>query len=194
MQDKLLKAALTINILISAFLIYYVIDIRHQLEDAVLVNNKVDSLAIDLNGKLAEVNKKTDTILKQKTTNIVHQEIRYIEKESVNDADVEFNTDPAKISIKVNDGEKYYLNTLPDEKYKFDQGKLVIDQAYSTHLDITADEYKRSKWSLITAMNADKDVIGGLNYEIGHTVSATILAGQGIKPYYGLTWRIGGHE
>lgn len=194
MQDKLLKAALIINILISAFLIYYVIDIRHQLEDAVLVNNKVDSLAIDLNGKLAEVNKKTDTILKQKTTNTVHQEIRYIEKESVNDADVEFNTDPAKISIKVNDGEKYYLNTLPDEKYKFDQGKLVIDQAYSTHLDITADEYKRSKWSLITAMNADKDVIGGLNYEIGHTVSATILAGQGIKPYYGLTWRIGGHE
>ena len=194
MQDKLLKAALIINILISAFLMYYVIDIRHQLEDAVLVNNKVDSLAIDLNGKLAEVNKKTDTILKQKTTNTVHQEIRYIEKESVNDADVEFNTDPAKISIKVNDGEKYYLNTLPDEKYKFDQGKLVIDQAYSTHLDITADEYKRSKWSLITAMNADKDVIGGLNYEIGHTVSATILAGQGIKPYYGLTWRIGGHE
>ena len=194
MQDKLLKAALIINILISAFLIYYVIDIRHQLEDAVLVNNKVDSLAIDLNGKLAEVNKKTDTILKQKTTNTVHQEIRYIEKESVNDADVEFNTDPAKISIKVNNGEKYYLNTLPDEKYKFDQGKLVIDQAYSTHLDITADEYKRSKWSLITAMNADKDVIGGLNYEIGHTVSATILAGQGIKPYYGLTWRIGGHE
>ena len=194
MQDKLLKAALIINILISTFLMYYVIDIRHQLEDAVLVNNKVDSLAIDLNGKLAEVNKKTDTILKQKTTNTVHQEIRYIEKESVNDADVEFNTDPAKISIKVNDGEKYYLNTLPDEKYKFDQGKLVIDQAYSTHLDITADEYKRSKWSLITAMNADKDVIGGLNYEIGHTVSATILAGQGIKPYYGLTWRIGGHE
>lgn len=194
MQDKLLKAALIINILISAFLIYYVIDIRHQLEDAVLVNNKVDSLAIDLNGKLAEVNKKTDTILKQKTTNTVHQEIRYIEKESVNDADVEFNTDPAKISIKVNNGEKYYLNTLPDEKYKFDQGKLIIDQAYSTHLDITADEYKRSKWSLITAMNADKDVIGGLNYEIGHTVSATILAGQGIKPYYGLTWRIGGHE
>ena len=189
------KIIIGLLMILTMYNSYALFSLKSELSNyTMILDNKVDSITIDTSGKLQTLNSKVDKLTTQKTTQVVKQEIQYVQKESANDADIEFNTNPAQVSIKVNDGEKYYLNTIPDEKYKFDQGKLVIDQAYSTHLDITADEYKRSKWSLITAMNADKDVIGGLNYEIGHTVSATILAGQGIKPYYGLTWRIGGHE
>ena len=194
MFDKIIKLALILNIIVTGYLSYSIYQIRHQLDDAILVSNQANTIAVSLDGKLQEVSDKTNTLMNQKVTNTVTQEIRYIEKESSNDADVELKTNPAQVSVKVNGGEKYYLNTLPTETSKFEDGKLVINQAYSTNLDIRADEYKHSKWSLITAMNSDKDVIGGLNYELGHTVSATILAGQGIKPYYGLTWRIGGHN
>ena len=194
MFDKIIKLALILNIIVTGYLSYSIYQIRHQLDDAILVSNQANTIAVNLNGKLQEVSDKTNTLMNQKVTNTVTQEIRYIEKESSNDADVELKTNPAQVSVKVNGGEKYYLNTLPTETSKFEDGKLVINQAYSANLDIRADEYKHSKWSLITAMNSDKDVIGGLNYELGHTVSATILAGQGIKPYYGLTWRIGGHN
>ena len=194
-MTTILKVIIGFLTVLTMYNSYMLFSLKLELNNyTMILDNKVDSITIDTSGKLKDLDSKVDKIASQKTTQVVKQEIRYIEKESTDDADIELKTNPAQVSIKVNNGEKYYLDTIPNEQYKFDQGKLVINQAYSTHLDITTNEYKRSKWSLITAMNSDKDVIGGLNYELGHTVSATVLAGQGIKPYYGLTWRIGGHN
>lgn len=174
---------------------YALYNISSELNNYTLIlNNKLDGITIDTNGKLQDMNKKVDILTKQKTTNVIQKEIRYVEKETPDDADVEMITDPARVSIRVNNGEKYYLDTIPTEDYKFEEGKLVIKSAYSTDLNITAPEYKKSKWSLTTALNSDKEVIGGVNYELGHVVSASVLIGQGIKPYYGLTFKIGGHE
>ena len=189
------KIIISLLMILTMYNSYALFSLKSELNNyTMILDNKVDSITVDTSGKLQTLNSKVDKLTSQKATQVVKQEIQYVQKESANDADIEFNTNPAQVSIKVNNGEKYYLNTIPNEQYKFENGKLLINQAYSTHLDITADEYKHSKWSLITAMNSDKDVIGGLNYELGHTVSATVLAGQGIKPYYGLTWRIGGHD
>jgi len=48
-------------------------------------------------------------------------QIQYVEKTSKNDADVEIkNTNP---TVQIND-KKYTLEKLPDEKYKFENGKL----------------------------------------------------------------------
>jgi len=48
-------------------------------------------------------------------------EVRYVQKENKSDADVEIkNTDP---TVKIND-KTYTFDKLPDEKYKFENGKL----------------------------------------------------------------------
>jgi len=48
-------------------------------------------------------------------------EVRYVQKENKSDADVEIkNTDP---TVKIND-KTYTFKKLPDEKYKFEDGKL----------------------------------------------------------------------
>ena len=195
MMNNLYKILIVAMLILTGYNTYTLYTLKSEMLDStIVINDKINSMAIDTNGQLQTLDDKVNKITSQDTTQVIRQEIRYVEKTSQDDADVELETNPAKVSVKVNGGEKYYLNTLPTETSKFEDGKLVINQAYSTHLDITANEYKKSKWSLITAMNSDKDVIGGINYELGHTVSATVLAGQGIKPYYGLTWRIGGHD
>ena len=194
-MNNLYKILIAAMLILTGYNTYTLYTLKSEMLDStIVINDKINSMAIDTNGQLQTLDDKVNKITSQDTTQVIRQEIRYVEKTSQDDADVELETNPAKVSVKVNGGEKYYLNTLPTETSKFEDGKLVINQAYSTHLDITANEYKKSKWSLITAMNSDKDVIGGINYELGHTVSATVLAGQGIKPYYGLTWRIGGQK
>ena len=98
------------------------------------------------------------------------------------------------VSVRVNGGETYKFNLLEDESSKFEKGKLDISQSSSMKLDITADDYKKSKWQITTAVNADKDTLFGLSYSLGHSVSANTFVGHGIKPYYGLTWQIGGYN
>ncbi len=163
-------------------------------ENAIIVNSKIENLAIDTNGKLAENKKAIESLADNQTSQVVTKEVDYVKKENSNDADVELKNNPAHIVVKVNNGEKYSFDLLPDEKYKFEKGKLQINQAYITSISIKQKEIERSRYSLITATNADKEFLGGLNYELGNTVSATFIVGQGIKPYYGLTWKIGSHK
>lgn len=191
-MQKLLIIFLAISLAYNG---YQLREVKAQLErSTILLDNKIDSLSFDTDGKLNDVSEKINEISKQKNTTVIEKEIRYVEKESPDDADVELKTDPAKVSVKINDGKIYDFHLLPTETSKFEKGKLLINSAYSTSLNITAPEIERSRYQLITAMNSDKEMIGGLNYELGNTVSATFLIGQGIKPYYGLTWRIGGHK
>ncbi len=184
--------------LIAAMTIYngYVLNLLNKkIETNTLVlTDSINDLSIDTKGQIKNLEDATKQISKQRNTIVETKEITYVQKESETDADVELKTSDPKLTVKVNDGQKYSFNLLPTEKSKMEDGKLVITQGFSSSIDIRADEYERSKFSLTTAMNSDKKVIGGLHYDLGHTVSASLFLGQGIKPYYGLTYRIGGHE
>jgi len=174
---------------------YLLFHIQKELRSSTIVlNNKIESVSLDTDGKINKAISQTAAeVAKHQTTQIIQREIQYIEKQP-GDADIELNTEPASVSVRVNNGDRYNFNLLPTETNKFENGKLVLNSAYSTSIDIRADKKERSKYSLTMAMNADKKVIGGLSYDLGNTVSATILAGQDIKPYYGLTFKIGAHK
>ena len=62
--------------------------------------------------------------------------IKYIEKESPADADVEINNPAPKIAVSYN-GEKTELNGLTTENQKFEKGKLQVEQKSETTLDVT---------------------------------------------------------
>lgn len=62
--------------------------------------------------------------------------IKYVEKESPTDADVEINNPAPVIAVSYN-GEKTELNGLSTEKQKFDQGKLQVEQKSEAVLDVT---------------------------------------------------------
>ena len=62
--------------------------------------------------------------------------IKYIEKTTPADADVEINNPAPVIAVSYN-GEKTELNGLATEKQKFDQGKLQVEQKSEAVLDVT---------------------------------------------------------
>lgn len=170
----------------------------HSLEEAlgeriIRVGDKVDSVAINTNGKLQDLESQYGKLANIKTTGIAQKEIVYVQKQSKDDADIELNTTKPKITVAVNGGKKYSFDLLQSETDKFAQGKLVLTNTSAMAVDVTTDEYKKSKWQLTTAMNSDKQVLGGLSYSLGHNISAGVYIGQGIKPYYGLNWNIGSH-
>lgn len=63
-------------------------------------------------------------------------EIRYIEKTSPSDSDVEIHQEPPQISMQYND-KLYRIDTLKDEEQKFEKGKLDIKQSSTATLDVT---------------------------------------------------------
>lgn len=81
-------------------------------------------------------------------------EISYVPKESVpgtgqkEDTDVEIKTGQPAIHVKVNE-QKYDFSPLPDEKYKFERGKLLVEQTSGVDLNLkipiqTVDKTKRN--------------------------------------------------
>ena len=72
-------------------------------------------------------------------------EIQYVQKESKNDADVEIkNTNP---KVKIND-KTFTFEKLPDEKVKFDKGKVQIEQGYEIKIDAKSLIPKQPKWGV----------------------------------------------
>lgn len=198
-ENKITAVLLGITMLLSAYSVYEVKQLNKALSEKVIVlTDKLQQAAISTDGRLASLDKKYDEqaerIAALKNTGVARQEISYIKKQAPDDADVEIKTSPPAVTVRVNDGPRYQFDLLTDESGKFEDGKLVVSSASSMSLDITQSEYKPTKWNLITAMNADKEVLGGLSYSLGHTVSANVFVGQGIKPYYGLSWQIGSHS
>lgn len=166
-----------------------------QLDDKVVaLTGQIDKVRISTDGKLQELDASYKTLAKTNTTQIVTKEITYVPKETKDDADVEINNAKPTVSVKVNGSPRYTFNTLTDEKYKFEQGKLLINTASTSSIDITASDYARSPWTLTGAVNNNKKVIGALSYDIGHATALTVMAGQELKPYYGITFRIGSHK
>lgn len=62
--------------------------------------------------------------------------VEYIEKESPDDADVEWYSSPSKVVMSYND-EKFEMDTLENETHKFDKGKLEVQQSSETVLDVS---------------------------------------------------------
>ena len=166
-----------------------------------LKNHKTDRY-IDINNvtvntqgeKLVVQDSTTKKIVQQTQRTGIKTDINYIPKESKTDADVELKTTQPTLKLKVNNGPVHNFKLNPTEKYKMEDGKLVITQGMTSDINLVTNDYKRSKWSITTAVNNDKKVMGGINYDLGNCVSASIYVGQGIKPYYGLTYRIGSHN
>lgn len=62
--------------------------------------------------------------------------VEYVEKESPEDADVEWYSSPSKVVMSYND-EQFEMDTLQNETHKFDKGKLEVQQSSETVLDVT---------------------------------------------------------
>lgn len=80
--------------------------------------------------------------------------VSYVPKESEpgtgqkEDTDVDIKTGTPAIRVKVND-KKYDFSPLPDEKYKFERGKLLVEQTSGVDLNLkipvqTVDKTKRN--------------------------------------------------
>lgn len=156
----------------------------------------INNVTVDTQGEKLVVQDSTTKKIHQQTNKTeITKEISYVPKINKNDADVEVNNEKPKLKVKVNGGPSYFLNLKDQtEQYQTKDGKLIINQGITSSIDIRTNEYKRSKFSLTTAVNSDKKVMGGINYDLGNCVSASIYVGQGIKPYYGLTYKIGSHN
>lgn len=156
----------------------------------------INNVTVDTNGKKLVVQDSTTKKIHQQTNKTeITKEISYVPKINKNDADVEIKSEKPKLKLKVNGGPVNYFELKDQtEQYQTKDGKLIVKQGITSSIDIRTNEYKRSKFSLTTAINSDKKVMGGINYDLGNCVSASIYVGQGIKPYYGLTYRIGSHN
>ncbi len=155
----------------------------------------INNVTVDTNGKKLVVQDSTTKKISQQTQRTeIKTDINYIPKESKADADVELKTTQPTLKLKVNNGPVHNFKLNPTEKYKMEDGKLVITQGMTSDINLVTNDYKRSKWSITTAVNSDKKVMGGINYDLGNCVSASVFIGQGIKPYYGLTYKIGSHN
>lgn len=63
-------------------------------------------------------------------------EIRYIEKTSPSDSDIEIHQEPPQISMKYND-EEYKIDGVKGETQKFEKGKLDVKQSSTATIDVT---------------------------------------------------------
>ena len=193
--NRFLSGLLVISSCLSVYCAITLYNLKHELSTTMLtMTDKINSVSVNTDGKLQKLDEQYSKLAEMKSTNTVRTEVRYVEKETAADPDIELTKEKPNVSVRVNGGETYKFNLLEDESSKFEKGKLDISQSSSMKLDITADDYKKSKWQITTAVNADKDTLFGLSYSLGHSVSANTFIGQGIKPYYGLTWQIGGYR
>ena len=118
-MNNLYKILIAAMLILTGYNTYTLYTLKSEMLDStIVINDKINSMAIDTNGQLQTLDDKVNKITSQDTTQVIRQEIRYVEKTSQDDADVELETNPAKVSVKVNGGEKYYLNTLPTETSK----------------------------------------------------------------------------
>ena len=106
-------------------------------------------------------------------------EVRYVQKENKSDADVEIkNTDP---TVKIND-KTYTFEKLPDEKYKFEDGKLQVEQGYTLKIDARSLIPKQPKWGVDFGYS-NHGFVTGVRYNFNRNIS---VSGFGVpKPLEG---------
>lgn len=132
--------------------------------------------------KLSPVKEKLVTKVETKYVEVegkTKTQIQYIQKETKNDADVEVkNIDP---KVKVND-KTFTFEKLPEEKVKFEKGKVQIEQGYEIKIDAKSLIPKQPKWGVDFGYS-NHGFVTGLRYNFNRNVS---ISGFGVpKPIEG---------
>ena len=76
-------------------------------------------------------------------------------------------------TVEVN-GKKYEFEKLPDEKYKFEQGKLQVEQGYTFKIDASALKPKQPKFGVDLGYSNHGVVVGG-RYNLNKNVSIGVF-------------------
>lgn len=106
-------------------------------------------------------------------------QIQYVQKTNKSDADVEVNNVNPK--VKVND-KIFTFEKLPDEKVKFENGKLQIEQGYEIKIDAKSLIPKQPKWGVDFGYS-NHGYVTGLRYNFNRNIS---IGGFGVpKPTSG---------
>ena len=96
-------------------------------------------------------------------------QVSYLQKTSNSDADVEIkNTDP---KVKIND-KTFTFDKLPDEKVKFDKGKVLVEQGYEIKIDAKSLIPKQPKWGVDFGYSNHGYVVG-LRHNFNRHVSVS---------------------
>lgn len=191
------KILIAIVILVQVAVAYMVYNVYDKINQVTISVESTKDILFSTTGKIEKLENLTKaTTAAIKNTAGSATTIQYIEKEidqfgEKEATDIQLKTNPADINIKINDGTIYNLKALPNETSKFENGKLILENSYSSSISIKAP--KRSKLQASALMNSDKDVMGIISYDLNDTFSATFAAGQGIKPYYGISFKVGNY-
>jgi hypothetical protein len=173
--------------------------LNHKIDSqAIALNNVKDQITLDTNGKLDSLNNQLSKQIAQvKNTSTHTNTVTYVQKEidpvtgQKEDTDVELKTQPSKITVKVNDGSKYTFDQQPNEKYKFENGKLVMTQQTSVDINVTQKKQSTARLSVLALMRDKNHMMGGAFYNITPSIAVGAIGGQGMKPYYGLMFKVG---
>ena len=191
-RERIYVAVLIGLLVLELVMAFELRSIRQEIAESMdNLSGNINKISIDTEGKLAAIDKKYERLAEIKSSAAQVTNAEYVAKTDKQDADVELKENKPKITVKVNGGEKYSFDLMENEAAKFDKGKLVLEKSSSIDLNLVTDEYKKSRWSITTAANADKEALFGVSYRLGRSVSADIFVGQHIKPYFGLTWSVG---
>ena len=191
-RERIYVAVLIGLLVLELVMAFELRSIRQEIAESMdNLSGNINKISIDTEGKLAAIDKKYERLAEIKSSAAQVTSAEYVAKTDRQDADVELKEEKPKITVKVNGGKKYSFDLLENEAAKFDKGKLVLEKSSSIDLNLVTDEYKKSRWSITTAANADKEALFGVSYRLGRSVSADIFVGQHIKPYFGLTWSVG---
>lgn len=191
-RERIYVAVLIGLLVLELVMAFELRSIRQEIAESMdNLSGNINKISIDTDGKLAAIDKKYERLAEIKSSAAQVTSAEYVAKTDKQDADVELKENKPKITVKVNGGEKYSFDLMENEAAKFDKGKLVLEKSSSIDLNLVTDEYKKSRWSITTAANADKEALFGVSYRLGRSVSADIFVGQHIKPYFGLTWSVG---
>ena len=165
---------------------------------AIALSNVKDQITLDTNGKLDSLNNQLSKQIAQvKNTSTHTNTVTYVQKEidpvtgQKEDTDVELKTQPSKITVKVNDGSKYTFDQQPNEKYKFENGKLLMTQQTSLDINVTQKKQSTSRLSVLALMRDKNHMMGGAFYNVTPSIAVGAMGGQGMKPYYGLMFKVG---
>jgi len=112
-------------------------------------------------------------------------EVVYVPKTSPVDADIEITKTQPVVKVDVN-GKTYDFKLNQTENHKFDNGKLVVDQAGVIAIDVRTNKDTR-KWTLKLG-KSNNSLAGGLDYNFNDRINVwsffdkrTTAGGVGIK-------------
>ena len=132
-----------------------------------------EKLVTKVDTKYVEVEGKTKT------------EVRYVQKENNQDADVEVQN--ANPKVKIND-KTFTFDKLPDEKVKFDNGKVQIEQGYEIKIDAKSLIPKQPKWGIDFGYS-NHGYVMGLRHNFNRNVSISAFGvpkpTEGRDKFYG---------